>query len=290
MTKKLIVLLALLIAVNVSAAEVDIWFGGDFDSGVWNNSMNVAPDTWIDIPVYIKGDNKSVYISDMMISLGINKTYIDQFDIDNCFTSSSLSGWDVSLFSNFNDEFETAWASLSFIGFSRISSRNNSWGYWAAPTHILTFRVHSTNAFLNTDEIIVDAIGAGLDPFQGAANVGDTTGAGGYTVNLHFASMFYSPTAIEEEVAIPDEFFINNNYPNPFNPSTKIDYGLPKDTHVAIEIYDILGRKVETLINQEQPAGYYQVVWRAENISSGMYFYRIVADDFTETKKMTLLK
>ena len=290
MTKKLLALFAVLIAVSASAAEVDVWIGGDFDGDAWNNAMNVAPDTWIDIPVYIKGEDPSVYVSDIMIPLGINKIYIDQFDIDNCYTSGSLSGWDVALFSNLNDEFEPGWASLSFIGFARISSRNNPTGHWETPTQIMSFRVHTTNAFLNQDEIICDAIGSGLDIYQGAANAGDTLGSIGYTVNLHFASMFFSPTAIEEEIAIPDEFFITNNYPNPFNPSTKIDYGLPEDTYVAIEIFDILGRKVETVVSQEQPAGYYQVVWRADNVSSGLYFYRIQEGDFTETKKMTLLK
>jgi len=80
------------------------------------------------------------------------------------------------------------------------------------------------------------------------------------------------------------------NYPNPFNASTVIKYELPRRSQVTIEIYDILGRKASTLIDKQQPAGYHQAIWRADDFSSGMYFYKLQAGDYTETKKMLLLK
>ena len=83
---------------------------------------------------------------------------------------------------------------------------------------------------------------------------------------------------------------ILQNYPNPFNLSTVIKYELPTQSRVTIDIYDILGRKVTTLRNDVQPAGYYQMRSNAQNLSSGMYFYKIQAGDFVETKKMILLK
>jgi len=89
---------------------------------------------------------------------------------------------------------------------------------------------------------------------------------------------------------IPEDYFINQNYPNPFNASTTINYGLPKDAFVIIDVYNLLGRKVETLINGNMPAGYHQTIWTANNETSGLYFYRIQADNFTERKSMMLLK
>ncbi len=80
------------------------------------------------------------------------------------------------------------------------------------------------------------------------------------------------------------------NFPNPFNASTIIQYNLPSASDVTIEIYDILGRNVETLVQGEQPAGYHQVTWNADDASSGMYFYKIQASEFAETRKMLLLK
>ncbi len=99
------------------------------------------------------------------------------------------------------------------------------------------------------------------------------------------------PTDIEtDEAGLPAQFALSQNYPNPFNASTTIQYSLLEASQVKIEIYDILGRKVETLVQGEQPAGYHQVIWDASDQSSGVYFYRIQTGKNVETKKMVLLK
>jgi hypothetical protein len=85
-------------------------------------------------------------------------------------------------------------------------------------------------------------------------------------------------------------FSIEGNYPNPFNFTAGIHYNLPEPTVVKIDIYDIMGRRVETLVNGRQPAGYHQIKWDATEFSSGIYFYRVQAGGLTATKKMTLLK
>ncbi len=105
--------------------------------------------------------------------------------------------------------------------------------------------------------------------------------------------IYYYDTMIDvtlNDHLIPDQLTINQNYPNPFNTSTSIRYELPKKSHITIEIYDILGRRVTTLFDGFQLAGYYQTVWNAENIPSGMYFYKLQAGDYIESKKMVLLK
>lgn len=85
-------------------------------------------------------------------------------------------------------------------------------------------------------------------------------------------------------------YFLNQNYPNPFNASTKINFELPKSAKVKVIIYDILGRKIEELINSYFQAGQHTVNWNAYNYSSGVYFYRIETSDFSQTKKCILLK
>jgi hypothetical protein len=89
---------------------------------------------------------------------------------------------------------------------------------------------------------------------------------------------------------IPNNYSLSQNYPNPFNASTLIGYNLPYESQVIIEIYDILGRHIETIHDGLQPAGYHQATWNANYLSTGNYFYIIQAGNYTETKKMLLLK
>jgi parallel beta-helix repeat protein len=94
----------------------------------------------------------------------------------------------------------------------------------------------------------------------------------------------------ENPPLIPSKAILSQNYPNPFNPTTTISYNLPQASHVTLEIYDILGRKVEMLVDEEQAAGPHQAVWNAGDRASGIYFYRIQAGNIIETKRMLLLK
>jgi hypothetical protein len=83
---------------------------------------------------------------------------------------------------------------------------------------------------------------------------------------------------------------LHQNYPNPFNPKTIIKYDLPQQTKVLLKIYDILGNEVITLVNETKPSGQYEVEFDGTNLSSGVYFYRIEAGEFIETKKLILLR
>ena len=86
------------------------------------------------------------------------------------------------------------------------------------------------------------------------------------------------------------DFFLKQNYPNPFNPNTTIAYKIPQAGFVSIKVYDILGREVTTLVNEGKPAGSYEVEFNASGLTSGIYFYQLKAGDYSETKKMILLK
>lgn len=101
---------------------------------------------------------------------------------------------------------------------------------------------------------------------------------------------FDQQTSVDDGQPLPSVFMLNQNHPNPFNASTTIRYVLPQEAEVTIEICDILGRRVERMARGEQHAGYHRVVWDASGMSSGLYFYRIQAGDYVESRKMVLLK
>ncbi len=90
--------------------------------------------------------------------------------------------------------------------------------------------------------------------------------------------------------AMPQEFYLAQNYPNPFNPSTTFEFALPTAQHVTLTVYNVLGQNVSTLVDENLSAGVHQITWDAANVSSGVYFYRLSANNNTETRKMMLLK
>jgi len=99
-------------------------------------------------------------------------------------------------------------------------------------------------------------------------------------------------TTAADEVAsdVPSEFELSQNYPNPFNPSTTIQFSLSKSSHVKILIYSTLGHLVHTLVDEALPPGTYRKQWVATGMMSGIYFYRIQAGGFVETKRLVLVK
>lgn len=89
---------------------------------------------------------------------------------------------------------------------------------------------------------------------------------------------------------IPDQFSLSQNFPNPFNPETQISYELPNSEFVYLIVYDVMGKEIETLVNEKQTAGSYTITFNAANYPSGVYYYRLSAGEFKETRKMLLIK
>ena len=107
---------------------------------------------------------------------------------------------------------------------------------------------------------------------------------------VDFDGTFAYSDVVQVTYDVPTAFVINQNFPNPFNPSTRITYFLPKESFVSIKIYDFLGREVKTLVNDFLSTGSYEIVFDASDMTSGTYFYTMVAGNYSSTKKMLLLK
>ena len=106
------------------------------------------------------------------------------------------------------------------------------------------------------------------------------------------AALNYNITDVKNlnELLVLNEFSLLQNYPNPFNPTTTIKYSIPKKSYITLKVFDILGKEIETLVNEEKTAGNYHVEFNASNLPSGVYFYRIQAGSFNQVRKMILLK
>jgi hypothetical protein len=130
---------------------------------------------------------------------------------------------------------------------------------------------------------------------QARANEADVNFYVGFFENMNGGARVFKTTYVVTDVEpvsslIPDDYELKQNFPNPFNPSTNIEYSIPSESFVELNVYDILGNQVASLVNEQQQAGVYRVDFTADNLSSGMYFVRITANEFTRVVKMTLLR
>jgi hypothetical protein len=120
-------------------------------------------------------------------------------------------------------------------------------------------------------------------------------------VNVDKSIYSYIPTDVRESTGEFNDYSLSNNFPNPFNPTTTIRYTIPsaiatplergkQSQLITLKVYDVLGKEVATLVNEEKPSGSYEVTWYAENLPSGVYLYQIIAGNYLESKKMVLIK
>ncbi|MGA9365814.1 MAG: T9SS type A sorting domain-containing protein [Bacteroidota bacterium] len=107
---------------------------------------------------------------------------------------------------------------------------------------------------------------------------------------IQLAGVGTTPSSVEHDQTIPKEFSLSQNYPNPFNPSTTIQYDVPTSSHVLLKVYNLLGQAVATLIDEVKQPGRYAATWESRNLPTGVYFYRMQAADFVQTKKLILFR
>ncbi|MBP9192949.1 MAG: T9SS type A sorting domain-containing protein, partial [Ignavibacteria bacterium] len=119
---------------------------------------------------------------------------------------------------------------------------------------------------------------------------GSVTADGIYIDDIKLTGYNVTPTGIVNNNEIPAQYSLSQNYPNPFNPNTVINYQIKNQENVSIKIYDMLGKVVMTLVNENQTAGNYSVSFDGSRLSSGLYYYKLQSGDFSDTKKMLLVK
>ncbi|MGE5805376.1 MAG: T9SS type A sorting domain-containing protein, partial [Ignavibacteria bacterium] len=123
---------------------------------------------------------------------------------------------------------------------------------------------------------------------------GNDPGGGTILKGCIINGILYGDTSLtginDEQENLPIEFSLFQNFPNPFNPATKIRYTIPSKQFVTLKVFDLLGREAATLVNEEKPAGAYEVEFNGRNLSSGIYFYQLKTGSFVQTKKLILLK
>jgi enterochelin esterase-like enzyme len=113
-----------------------------------------------------------------------------------------------------------------------------------------------------------------------------------FSLSLTFLDSIMIPTSVESSLfnSNPEDFILYPNYPNPFNPTTRITYSIPQTSFVSLKVFDVLGNEVTTMVEKELSAGKYEFEFNGGGLSSGIYFYQLIAGNFTETKKMELIK
>jgi hypothetical protein len=171
-------------------------------------------------------------------------------------------------------------------------SETNSYGFWVQRSS------SATGTFVNVNSSIIAGSGTSTESHL-YSYTDPNPGPGVWYYRLQqvdLSGAVYNSDAIKmtttavTERPLPKQFALDQNYPNPFNPTTTIEFALPKETHVKIDVYNIIGEKVATLVDETRSAGYYKEQFNAVKFSSGIYFYKMTTNETSFLKKMMLVK
>ncbi len=198
-----------------------------------------------------------------------------------------FAGNDHGLFKN--NLIDTVWTPAAFTDTSIVFLTGNN--------NMIFAEIYADNKFelfaSTNNGTTRNSVNAGMDNIAAyAAGMNDTymfVGTWGEGVWRRPLSELVTGIAGKQN-NFPSQFYLSQNYPNPFNPSTTIQYELPKSSMVVLKVYDVLGREVETLVNERQSPGIHSVYFNASGLNSGVYFYRLEAGQFSLTKKLMLIK
>jgi hypothetical protein len=222
-------------------------------------------------------------------------------------TLDTLRIWDIKVFNN-----STIFVCTGTNGIrpGSIWISTNSGGNWSRKQLYSNNRMgyyscilQSPNVLVGCDSGVVVSTNSGVswrNKSEGLNSNSRNVGRLFYTNNYVFATLPngelwrrpYDDAIIVKQISseVPDSYTLSQNFPDPFNPSTTIQYSVPTKGLVTLVVYDLLGRVVTTLVNETQSPGTYAVKWNASDIPSGTYFYRIQSDQYTDTKRMVLIK
>lgn len=184
---------------------------------------------------------------------------------------------------------ETAEGDFVVCGFTSSFSADGDFDLWLVKTDFSGDTLW-TNTYGGTEAEVGFSV---IETFDGGLTVCGSTssyGAGDKDVWLLHTNLNGTVGIEDKSYEIPKDFELYQNYPNPFNPSTTIKYKISENSSVILKVYDVLGTEIKTLVNQKQPAGNYEVTFNANELTSGVYLYRLHTELFSLTKKMLYLK
>ncbi len=278
--KRLIIFLLLALATSPAAmAQQDPDDPGIQDSIILGSTYMDSGGTWVGLPLYVVTDD-SVAFYNLPLTWNAPSGGILPRSPNNYFPP--LTEWDVT--------FDTLIISQNLIrqiGFAEIDTghHNSLLNTNARMVQIMT--LHFDILEYHRQIITIDTT---YDDRNGPLLLGLNDGLNEITPAFVRGYIGIHVGIDGNDSELPTEFSLSQNYPNPFNAQTVISYSLPTASDVTIDIFDIPGRKIETFTNGMMPAGKHKVIWDATGQSSGIYFYRIKAEDKTEIRKMVLIK
>ncbi len=206
---------------------------------------------------------------------GIVTTAIEQSSEANSVTIQSDGKIVVAGYSGDGNRDDFALARYNTSG-----SLDNTFGTNGITTTPFIFSDEANSVAIQTDGKIVAA---------GACEYNDFYNLDGFAL-MRYTGSSSGVNSVPVAADFPKTYALYQNYPNPFNPTTILNYSIPKSSFVTIKVYDVIGREVAVLVNEEKPAGDYSIIFNASNLASGIYFYKMQAGRFEKTKKLILLK
>lgn len=239
----------------------------DYGYSWWILNENIDPNNWIYIQSFFCDSQSTLYAGTNNVYRATNGG--NSWERMTNYTSGDL----IHAFCELNDEiFFVRNREYAGVSLAKSSDHGLTWNEMNAPEPDL-------HSIISTPEGTLLIVG---DYIWRSADLGNT-----WELSIEGLGL----SGIDDpDNTIPRTFELSQNYPNPFNPSTSIEYSIPKQSHVTIKVYDLLGREITTLLNEAKPAGNYSVNFDGSGLSSGVYFYRLTTDKFNETKKLLLLK
>jgi len=285
MKRLLLVIAGIILFTFLCAFGQDVDDPGTPDSliiGEVDAEYTPGSETYINVPIYFVTDDS---IASVMLPLEI--TYSGEgITLSSATYLGTLASFEDSYISDDN---------LWFVAFNDLDGNAAEAPLYSNGARMEGIELEFIAAVGADQQIITIDIGEG--PYDLPVNFGLTTTDADEDITPIVVPgyVMYGTVGIDDETALPTEYALRQNYPNPFNPETTIDYQLPQAGEVTIEIYNILGQNVRTLVSEEKQAGSYTARWNGalnngSKAPSGIYFYKLTAGSFTQTNKMTMLK
>lgn len=263
--------LVLILAIGIQASAKDALTFGEITTAKINPNS-----TTIEVPLFISNSDNLAAI-DIPLKWNGDGVQLVNVDLDN----GRAHYFDVKV-ANIDNDNKTVMIGLLWMAFNPDQVEMN-----AGDGRLATLTFEVTDPTI--EEFTIEATSFENPGRQlGFIYCDDTEGK----LNIYQLTPEFAPITVPvlaRTPVIPTEWSLSQNYPNPFNATTVISFGLPVDAQVRLDVYNILGQRVTTLKDEFMPAGTHSVSWNSD-VASGVYFYRLQADEFTETRKMTLMK